>query len=716
MSNFIEQLKQRRVIRAAISYVVVAWLIVQVVSAVSPALGLTALFMRYTLIVLVAGFPIAMILSWFYSFSTHGVTRESELESDHIDTGGRNLDFIVIGVLAAGLVSALLYIGSTKVPTAPKASLGSVLAVLPLTNISSNAPDNGFVDGLHDDLLTTLSQLSPLSVISRTSVIGFRNTTLPIPEIGAKLGADKIIEGSIQLANSKIRISVKLIDVKTDSQVWARSYEKEFNATQLFSLQRDIALAVAEELKVALSLDEDNRLKALPTDSTEAYRLYLLGRQRTADRTSDSLLEAIDFLEQAIELDPQYAEAYTELALAHTLTYNYSNVPLDDMISKAMPLVQRAIELDDSLADAYVILAELRARRDDIQGAESAFQTALEHNPNSALARHWFGILLADNGRYREALEQHQAAQKLDPLSPIISVTVAQDLTYLGQTEAASEEYQRTLEIKPDFVPAYAHMAALQRLSLKRPDESVRWLRKAWEMDSGHTEYPSQLAESLLDLGQTDLAKQWGELAVELGPNQYWPNRSMILHAWCVGDRDALERYSAAMLKIYPTQFHSLMYKAETLIADGKPEKAKSMFLPRFAKLLEQPPQVNANTYAHAILLAYVLQANGNSEQAATLLQTSLDIMDDQPRTGFTGVELFDVAALSLLGQSDQAVERLLEAQSSNWSTGWWALRHQPLFAGIRNREEVALFEQQMSEQMNKLGATLTDEGRLPEQ
>lgn len=700
------------------SYLVIAWLAVQVISVIGPALGLDNQFMRYTLLVLVAGFPVAMLLSWFFAFTTRGIARESELDDTAVEPQGRSLDFALIGVLATALLASFAYIGWTKsldgaprtAQNAAAAEEPSVLAVLPLATLTANTSDNGFVDGLHDDLLNTLSQLRPLRVISRTSVLGFRDTDMSIGAIGKELGANKIIEGSIQLVNTSIRISVKLIDVTTDSQLWANSYQREFNASEMFALQRDIALAIADELKVALSLTENERLQALPTTSTEAYRLYLLGRQRTAERTSASLKEAITFLERAITLDTQYADAYAELALAHNLTYHYSGLPLDDMYQRAMPLVQRALELDPAQSEALVVLAELRAIKGDPTGAEEAYKKALALNPNSALARHWYGIFLADLARYEDALDQLRQALKLDPLSPVIAVTLAQDYTYLGDTESAMAEYERALEVSPDFIPLYAHLAAMNRLSLRRPDESVRWLRKAWEMDPEHTEYPSQMAESLLDLNQPEAARLWCEKALKLGPNRFWPNRAMMQYAWFTGDAELLGRYSDSMAEVSPMHFNVLMFKVQQQLDRGETETAARLFLPEFAELSDSPPRVDKGNYAYAVLLAYVLLANDEQERARTLLNLALEVMEDVPRTGFNGKQLLDVAALGLLGQSDRADARLKDANDSLWSNGWWVLRHQPLYESVRNLPEAQALTLNMRRSMNALADTLTDE------
>ena len=375
------------------------------------------------------------------------------------------------------------------------------------------------------------------------------------------------------------------------------------------------------------------------------------------------------------------------LALAHNLLSNYSNVPVDDMRAIAMPLVQRALELDPGLSDAHVVLADLRSYNNDNQGSEAAYKEALRLNPNNALARHWYGIMLLNEGRYQDALDQHLEAQRLDPLSPIISLNVAQDYSYLGDTDAALAEYNHTLEIKPDFVPVYAHMAALYGRSKKRPDEAVRWLRKAWEMDAGHTEYPSQLAESLLDMGDTDNAGAWADIAFELGPTQYWPNRAKLLHALYTNDTAAIDRHASILLDMTSTQFHSLTWRAQTLIDAGNAAEARRLFLPQFAEFLEQPPRVSPGNYPWAVMFGYVLDANGESDRSVAVLEAALKVMDNEPRSGFSGVELLDVAALALLRKPDEAINRLAEAKSQRLVIGLVAA---PSLAAIRRYPETA--------------------------
>lgn len=716
MTNFISELKRRGVVRSCISYLIMAWLVVQVISVVGPALGLTERFMQYTLIVLAVGFPLAMLVSWFYEINTQGITREIEVaeQTPKTKTSGSNFDFIIITTLIIALVGSWVYFGVKPALETENSTRTNVLAILPLTKVSNNTADNGFVDGLHLDLLGSLSRLEPLQVISRTSVLGFQNTTASISQIGNQLGADKIIEGSVQLSSELIRITIRLIDVQTDASMWSQTYEEEFNATELFALQRDIALSVANELKVTLSLSEDERLNKVPTESTEAYREYLLGKTRAQERTSESLDIAQNYLQKAIAIDPEFAEAYVALALVHNLQYYNSNLPLDEMRTKVMPLIERALTLDNSLSDAFVVLASLRELNDDLKGSEDAFTQALKLNPNNALARHWYGIFLTDRGRLQEGLEQHLKAQKIDPLSPIISVTVAQDFTYLGDFEKALEEYQRTLEIKPDFVPAYAHMAALYGRSKKRPDEAVRWLRKAWEMDPGHTEYPSQMAETLLDLGDPINAGLWADIAYELGPTQYWPNRAKILHAFYTGDQQAIAEHAKILLGIYSVQFHSLMHKTENLIAQNKPSEAKALFLPRLASLIETKPDlsanINARNYASSILFAQALIANGETDKAEPILRASLAQMEDLPRLGFGGKDLFDVAAANLLGDQDAALAFLEQAQNSPFSAGWWMLNRVALFEGITNNQQAKEYTVEMSTYMQELIATLDDE------
>jgi TolB-like protein/Tfp pilus assembly protein PilF len=415
------------------------------------------------------------------------------------------------------------------------------LAILPLAALGAGVMDTGFVEGLHDDLLTVVSRVSDMRVISRTSVLRYGDGEETIPEIGRALGASAILEGSVQVAGNRIRVNVQLIDARSDEHLWAEIFERPFDASAVFAIQKDIAQAIAGELSVALTGDDQADLDRQPTASLEAYNAYLLGRQRLAARTSDQLADAEAFFRRAIRLDPVYAEAWAGLAETFVLQHDYSGLDRETMEAEAMPAVQRALSLQPRLARAQAVLGQLRFYAGDVQGGEDSFRQAFEINSNESLAAHWYGGMLYGQGRFNEAVLWHRRALELDPLSVTISNSLAQDLMALGRIDEAVEQYERSLEIDPEFVATYAHLAQVERFAYGRPDEAVRLLYEAYLRDPLHSEYPALMAEALLELDAPEAAGRWAERATANAPDHWWPSRAAILVALRSGDAAAID-------------------------------------------------------------------------------------------------------------------------------------------------------------------------------
>lgn len=711
MKRIIRELQRRRVVRSAAAYIVIAWLIVQVISTLGADAGLPAWTMRFVLISLAVGFPIAMIGAWFFAFTKDGLRREHEVDDSAPLQDGRSIDFIVIAILVAALgVSLYFNRGIDTLTDSARASVQPVLAVLPFADLSGIDTADGFVEGLHDNLLTTLAQINSLHIISRTSVLPFREDRPSLRDIGARLGASAILEGSVQRNPQKISVNVKLIDTRSDKNLWSGVYERPFNTASIFAIQKEIARAISTELSAELSADDTQQLERVPTTNMEAYRAFLLGKRRAEERTSDSLDEAVSWLQKAINLDPTYADAYASLAMAYVLQNNYGNLTQEQMNNKAMPLVQRALRIDDRLAEAHTVLADLRSQQGDVGGAETAFERAIALNPSSVLARHWYGIMLLNEGRYAEALVQHKHAQQLDPMSVIVTLNVAQDQMYLGDTGAALLEYRRGLEIDPEFVPAYAHMAMVYREGLGRPDESIRWLQKAYARDSGHTEYPSQLAESYLDLDDVENARLWATRAYAIGPTQYWPNRAQLLLALFENDVAAITGYAGYMHANVPGSLYALSALAQLRLDSGDPAGARTLYFDALPELFESPPRVTSSNFAHAVRLAHVLLATGEAPLATELLALALQKMTGLPRTGPAGIEVFDIEAYLLQGDRARALSALAEVADSGWTHTWWMMRTNPVFAAVRDEPVYQQFIDGVAGKMKTLREQLASE------
>ncbi len=339
--SLITELKRRNVFRVGVAYAIVAWLLVEVASVVFPTFGAPEWVMKVVTFLVILGFPLALILAWAFELTPEGIKRETAVDSGESITSktGRKLDFAIIGLL----VIAVVYFAVDKFVLDAQPEQAEVVAeqasgpesvvreksvaVLPFENQSRDAANEPFTIGIHDDILTQISKIRALKVISRTSVMEYRNTTKNLKTIGQELGAATVLEGGVQRAGDRVRINVQLIDAATDKHLWADTYDRRLTAENIFAIQTEIATAIADALRATLSPEEQNRLATVPTENLAAYEAYILGKQRMAKFTSVALEEAAEYFEQAVNLDPGFALAYVGLADAHAQNVNLLGIP-----------------------------------------------------------------------------------------------------------------------------------------------------------------------------------------------------------------------------------------------------------------------------------------------------------------------------------------------------------------------------------------------------
>ena len=364
-----------------------------------------------------------------------------------------------------------------------------MLAVLPFENLTGDPSQDYFSDGMTEELIAELGNLDPqhLGVIARTSVMQYKHNTKPLDQIGRELGIQYTLEGSVRRDSGKLRITAQLIQLRDQTHLWARQYDRE--PGNLLVLQREIAEEIADEIQLRIGGHEQiNSAEqlALSPKASEAYELYLKGRYFSNKRTMQGLQQAIEYFQQAVDKDPAYARAYAGLAEAYALMGGYSGLPPTEFISKARAAAQRALQLDERLPEAHTALAVIAQTYDwDWPTAEKEYKRAIQLNPNYATAHHWYAECLALQGRFDEAFPQIENARQLDPLSLIIATDYGAILYFSRQYDRAIEQFRGVLEMEPDFprahmlVWAYAQKGlfaeALEDAEAYRRRENAPW-------------------------------------------------------------------------------------------------------------------------------------------------------------------------------------------------------------------------------------------------
>ena len=341
-----------------------------------------------------------------------------------------------------------------------------MVAVLPFQNLTGDPGQDYFSDGLTEEMIAELTRLNQgrLGVIARTSVMLYKQSPKPLDQIGRELGVQYVMEGSVRRDSSRVRITAELIQVKDQSHLWAREYDRELNNS--LALQSEIAQEIGDEIQI--SLGDNNGAKAAnrpaPTHSTasyEAYDLYLKGRYFWNKRTTAGFLQAASYFQQAIAKDPGYASAYAGLADTFGLMSTWYAAPQQEFMPKAKAAALNALTLDDSLAEAHASLALVAENYDyDWQTAEKEFRRAIQLNPDYATAHQWYAEYLAWQGRFDEALAESERARQLDPMSLIIASDRGAILYYARQYDRAIDQLRAVLEMDPGFNNARSFMVA----------------------------------------------------------------------------------------------------------------------------------------------------------------------------------------------------------------------------------------------------------------
>lgn len=384
------------------------------------------------------------------------------------------------------------------------------VAVLPLQNLSNNPAEDYFADGMTDELTTDLAQFANLRVISRTSAIHYKGAGKTAPEIGRELGVDTLIEGTVQRVGNRVRIRVQLIDSASDRHLWARSYDHELK--DVLVLQSSAARDIAEEVQGKVSPPADVRPLNPHPVQPEAYELYLKGRYFWNKRTEDGLKKSIDYFEQAIAQDPNFAAAFA--ALADTYSILGSDVlPASVASSKAHAAANRALELDPTIAEVHAELALVAFYYDwDWTRSEQEFRRAIALNPNYATAHQWYSYYLSAMGRFSEAVAEAKQAQQIDPLCLSINTTLAGRYRDLGQYAQALDLSRRTLEMDSNFVPAHIALGSEYEAQAMWP-EAIAEYQRAVDLSQNS---PSALASLAHAYGASGNQNQARKLIVKL--------------------------------------------------------------------------------------------------------------------------------------------------------------------------------------------------------
>jgi adenylate cyclase len=446
--KFFSELKRRRVYSVAVTYVVAGWIIIQVVTQVFPPFEIPNWAERLVIVLVVAGFPVALVLAWVYDFTRHGIERTKER------------------------------IEATGPASAEQTAAVRSIAILPFHDLSPNRDHDYFSDGIAEEILIALSKIEGLHVAARRSSFWFKGRDAELTEIAQKLNVENVLEGSVRRDGNRVRIAAELINASDGFTIWSETFDREFQG--IFAVQDEITSAIVDALRLKLEISVPSVSR-----STEAYDIFLQGLFYSDKSTEEALRRSLELFERALEKDPNFSRAWTGIAKAWLWLADAYVAPVE-AYPKVREAAKRALELDEREAEAHVYLGETKRILDwDLDGAAAEFARAVELDPNSTPSNYFSASLFAQRGDREQALKYLERTSKIDPASLWVSNFACELYRYFGLYEEAIVEGERSLLLDPTFLYGPPPLAIVYRV-MGRYEEAIALYKKA----SGFTGRP----------------------------------------------------------------------------------------------------------------------------------------------------------------------------------------------------------------------------------
>ncbi|MGH8095188.1 MAG: TPR end-of-group domain-containing protein [Chthoniobacterales bacterium] len=674
--TFFEELKRRKVYRVAVAYVIAAGGIIQLASAVFPAWELPDWALRLVIVLLLIGFPIALILAWAFDVTPAGIQATPALPTASDATGTHRRRNVYL-LAAAGLTVAIAA-GFFLLPRVAGKKVDKSIAVLPFENLSDDKDNAFFADGVQDDILTNLSKIGDLKVISRTSVMGYRDKEKNVRQIGKELGVSAILEGSVRREGNRVRVNVQLINAQNDQHMWAEDYDREL--TDVFAIQTDLAQKIAHELQAQLSPSEEAEMTRKPTEKGEAYLAFVEAHDLGAaleDR--GKLHQAAQLYERAIQLDPRFVLAIANLSILHSWTY-HNFEPTDAERDLASRYAERALKLAPDSPEAHLARGySLYYGARDYEAALREFDFARRGLPNDADVYLVIGAIQRRQGKWQESTANLEKAVNLNPND----TWPLQNLFFNYQMQrdfaAANRVIDRALAINPKSFSLWglkAKLAIAARGDFTVAEKGLAKFQQAKTRGELPKEIDSEtLAEAALARANVlTLQRKYPEALAALGEIPQWARS---LHSEGLNEVDLLE---------------GILYQKM-----GKPAEAHAAFLKEH-ELAEAAVREAPNEASRHASLGRILAYMGEKEAAIAEAQRATDLLPESV-DAFSGPDMTQTLAevYALTGENAKSIGLLYKLlhEPSNLTVAmlrldpsWDRLRDDPEFQKLLATEE----------------------------
>jgi TolB-like protein/Tfp pilus assembly protein PilF len=674
MSGFFQELQRRKVYRVAAAYIIAAGFIIQIGSAVFPAWELPNWTLRLVIVLLLLGFPVALILAWAYDVTPQGIQATPKVPGGH---RRRNITLLV----AAGAIISTAA-GFFLLPRASARKIDKSVAVLPFQNLSDEKANAYFAEGIQNEILTKLATVRDLKVISRTSTAKYQSKPDNLKTVAQELGVSTILEGTVQRAGDKARVNVQLIDARADTHLWAKSYDRDFK--DVLAVESEVAAQIADALKANLSPSESHVLAAAQTENTEAYDLFLRGQYEFHQAESSLAADAYDradaFYRQALARDPNFAEAAAELA-RNRLSRHWFVSPLAPAeLEEVKSLIDRALALAPNSPEAHFALGLFFYwGHRQYENALAEFNLTLELQPNNADARAYCAWVYRRRGEWERSLADSQRAEELDPRDARIPTNIGVTCYALRLWKDAERAELRALAIDPHNTQAAMFLVSTRLTTTGDVDSARRAL----------DDFPELIKGIPGGAGGPRGATGPGDISAVIG----WPVYLDVIERRFT---DAFQAVENRVVNDDRAHLQQLAGRVAIRVLAGEPEAAKSMgeeALPLLeARFRERPDDTFAMTELSWVYLALAhnVDALRLSRQAAEIISIEKDALAGANfQIGLAQIE-------ARAGAPEEAIKRLRRLLSipAGGAASIAVLKIDPVWDPIRNRPD---FQQLLS-------------------
>jgi len=664
---FIRELRRRNVVRVAILYAIVGWLVLQVADLAMPRLGIPPWGVSLVIMLVVLGFPLALVLAWAFEVTPEGIKRTHEVEHHESITHltGRKLDFLIIGVLAAALLFVVVDsyvlrergVSRTKAPSAQSGATLTSIAVLPFVDMSQAKDQEYLTDGISEELLNVLARVEGFKVAGRTSAFAFKGRDDDLRAIGQKLGVENILEGSVRKQGDRIRVTAQLVKAADGYHLWSDTYDRQLG--DVFAIQDDIARQVVGAIRRTLGKDSVSQAVALPdeqrpTSNVEAYTHFLRGQHLLRPRERTGMEAALKEFERAVALDPAFARAHVGVANSLALLVNYRHRDLGSVEQRIEEELDRALALHPDLGEAYAVKAVLLGEKlAPVSEQIPLLERATAANPSDSQTLVWLAQSYGELGRADDEVRAYGRAYAIDPLAPVLLLNYALASDHYGDPEMAQRLVDELAAVQPGSMMLFNTRAQLGGQA-GRFDEFIRWTAAQARLDPENAGACESLAFAYSGLGDAAAARRHATRLTALAPGsgrELTTRMDLRLREGRLADAAALIQ---AGNRQFGTDPEFLRSRARYETAAGQYAQALQTLLaamPTFG--VREPDVSNFRTFAESARAMFLYRQGGNEAQADRIAASAVRYADTAlkpprgPERGFSLTNRARIAAVS---------------------------------------------------------------------